>query len=159
MQAICPSYLHDHSCPWSDHACEVLAMNGNLECLIFAHENGCPWDSRTCTTAAQTGHLSCLQYAHTNGCPWDEKTTRAAYDTAHFECFYYAIEQNCPVNELGGKKRVPVLCCMLCSTARMCLQLNFGVKPCLFVCMNLLTSQCSALDGSWCLSSQFCSGW
>jgi hypothetical protein len=46
--------------------CTEMALNGNLELLLFLRAKGCPWDEETCTGAAKYGHLECLKYAHEN---------------------------------------------------------------------------------------------
>ena len=53
---------------WSNLTCLCAAGNGNLEILKWLRLNGCEWDFYTCAYAAESGHLSTLEWARKNGC-------------------------------------------------------------------------------------------
>ncbi|XP_050066250.1 uncharacterized protein LOC126555365 [Aphis gossypii] len=41
--------------------CQVAALNGQLECLVYLHNNGCLWDDNTCKAAAEGGHIDFVE--------------------------------------------------------------------------------------------------
>ena len=88
-------WLRDSGYPWNtDRTCKDAARGGNLEMLKYFAKNGRPWNEETCCEAAKGGHLEMLKYLHENGCPWDRDTCKWAAWNGHLDVLKYAHENH-----------------------------------------------------------------
>ncbi len=113
-------------CPISTYLGKTIALNGNLECLIYIyerrhsrttsedlalyaiigghleclkylhHEKKCKLIKHFSEYAARYGHLECLKYLHEYNCPWDWMTCSWAAENGHLDCLKYLHENGCP---------------------------------------------------------------
>ena len=77
--------------------CELAALAGQKEILIFLLEHGAKCDIWACHYAAALGHIEILTHLRSLGIEWDKNTVMFAAYRGKADVVRYLIENKCPV--------------------------------------------------------------
>jgi len=81
-----------------DNICDIAAMNGFLDVLMWAREIGCPLDKFACAYAAGAGHLPIVQWLVANSCKINPEICSWAAQNGHMHVLKWAYANNCPID-------------------------------------------------------------
>jgi hypothetical protein len=81
--------------------CEIFAMNGHLDCIVYFHNNGCILSNSVCEYAALNGHMNCLRYYVNSGRILTNKAIENATLHNHYDCIRYCLNNGCNLTDLA----------------------------------------------------------
>lgn len=69
--------------------CNEIAVNGDLECLIFARQNGCLITEQTLVIAAENTHYRCFKFIHQCGIEIPDDLYKVAIENHDMDILLY----------------------------------------------------------------------
>jgi hypothetical protein len=71
--------------------CELAALHGHMDILVWARRNKYAWSTYVCSNAALCGRLDIIMWSRKRGCRWSQHTVYAASKAGHIHILEYML--------------------------------------------------------------------